>query len=116
MDPQTEYRVEPGTYSVPAFEGVHGSILFVGPQGQIRMDIDGPTVNLSRGEGRADCVISSDEPDYLVRVVRGEQNLVTALLQGRITVEGDAMLAVQVAGSMPTLQEPATAAGAGGQP
>jgi len=95
-----------GRFNVPAFEGVHGSILFVGPQDTWRVEIDDQDVTLSEGDGAADCVLSCKERGDLLRLVRGEQNLVTALLQGRITVEGDAMLAVQVAGSMPTLAAP----------
>jgi hypothetical protein len=43
----------------------------------------------------------SDEPELLKRLVSGEQFLVTAILQGRVDVEGDPMLAEAISGSMP---------------
>ena len=104
-------RVEAGTFRDAAFEGMHGSILFVGPQDKWRMEVDDGDITLRQGDGAADCVISCKERGELFRLVRGEQNLVTAILQGRISVEGDAMLAVQVAASMPSLREPEAQAG-----
>jgi putative sterol carrier protein len=42
-------------------------------------------------------VIRCDEADF-VRIARGEQNLFTAVLQGRVQVEGDYALAQRLHG------------------
>ncbi|HEX6031956.1 MAG TPA: hypothetical protein VFY90_11040, partial [Tepidiformaceae bacterium] len=84
MDESTgQPQLSGGHFSVPSFQGVHGSILFVGPQDTWRVQIDDEDVTLSQGDGPADCVLSCKERGDLLRLVRGEQNLVTALLQGR---------------------------------
>ena len=92
-----------GEYNVPSLEGVHGRIEFVGPNGRVLMKVEDEKVTLFESNGTADCVISSDIPGELVRLIRGEINLITALLQGRIDATGDPMLVLKVAGSMPEL-------------
>jgi putative sterol carrier protein len=51
-------------------------------------------------ESSIDCTITCFEPLDQIRMIRGELNLVTGLLQGRLEAEGDPMLAVRIAGSI----------------
>lgn len=92
-----------GAYRVPSLEGVHGRVEFHGPGGHVFVTIDDGKVELSPEDGAVDCTIKSDIPGELLRLVRGESNLVTALLQGRIEASGDPMLLVEIAGCMPHL-------------
>ena len=92
-----------GEYEVPSLAGIKRRIAFIGPLASCGMAIDDGHVTLSPDISNADCVVRSDERALLMKLVMGEANLVTTLLQGRIAVEGDPMLAVEVAGSMPDL-------------
>jgi putative sterol carrier protein len=92
-----------GEYTVPSLEGVHGRVEFLGPGGHVFVTIDDGKVELSPTNGAVDCTLKSDIPGELLRLVRGESNLVTALLQGRIEATGDPMLIVEIAGCMPEL-------------
>jgi putative sterol carrier protein len=60
-------------------------------------------VTVTPEEGPADCTITAFEPLDHVRMISGEINLVTSVLQGRIEAEGDRILLVKVAGSMPQI-------------
>ena len=103
-----------GDYVVPALAGVKGCIEFAGPKARAYVRIDGETVEVSpEPTCNPDCVITSDIEGELVRLVSGEANLVTAVLQGRVEASGDLMLAVKIAGSMPALgrQQSVTAEG-----
>jgi len=90
-----------GYYRIPSLAGVHGRLRLSGPRGSRLVDIDDcdVTVKVDTGE-TADCVLSCFEPDDLVRLIRGDINIVTAVLQGRARAEGDLTLALQIAGSM----------------
>jgi putative sterol carrier protein len=57
--------------------------------------VDDGTVAVSESDADADCVIAVSE-DTLLGIVRGEQNAMGAFLMGRISVEGDAGLAMRL--------------------
>jgi putative sterol carrier protein len=61
---------------------------------------DGKVTVAPAEETRIDCTITSFEPLDQIRMIRGELNFVTGILQGRLEAEGDPMLAVRIAGSM----------------
>jgi hypothetical protein len=100
-----------GEYKVPSLEGVRGRVEFEGPGGHLYVTIDDGKLTVSPSDGQVDCKVTSDIPGELLRLVRGESNLVTAMLQGRIDASGDAMLLVRIAGSMPELGRGFQAAG-----
>ena len=110
-DPTVEQPIW-GDYKVPSLAGVRGRIEFVGPRGTAHMAIDDGRVTLAPEGGPADCLIRSDDAGELLRLVRGEVNVVTAVLQGRVEASGDLMLALKVAGSLPELGKKQTSAGA----
>jgi hypothetical protein len=72
--------------------------------------IAGRKVTLARSASRPDTVVRSDIPGELLRLVGGQCNLITTLLQNRAEADGDLMLLAQVAGSMPELGRLAAAA------
>ena len=90
-----------GTYRVPDFAGLHGRIKLVGPDGTRDMVIDDGLVTITPQQKPPDCTLTAFERFDLVRLISGELNLVTSLLQGRIEAEGDPVLVVKIAGSMP---------------
>ena len=93
-----------GTYRVPQLQGVRGRIRLVGPVVTRDLVIDDGKVTVSPAEGSTvDCTITSFEPFDQIRMIRGDLNFVTGLLQGRLEAEGDPMLAVRIAGSMRAL-------------
>jgi putative sterol carrier protein len=57
--------------------------------------VDDGTVAVSESDADADCVVAVSE-DTLLGIVRGEQNAMGAFLMGRISVEGDAGLAMRL--------------------
>jgi len=82
----------------PRLQGISGSYRFdVEGVGSWRLEVHDGTVAVTEGTGPADCVIRCDEADF-VRIARGEQNLFTAVLQGRVQVEGDYALAQRLHG------------------
>jgi putative sterol carrier protein len=99
-----------GVHTIPALAGVRGQIEFVGPRGSAHMEIDDGRVTLSPQAGEADVVIRSDENSDLLRLVRGELNVVIAVLQGRVEASGDLLLALKVAGALPGLGRTQTSA------
>ena len=82
-----------------------------GLRGRYRFDVEGVgswlvTVNdgaltVEETRGEAECIISGDAVDAL-RIARGEQNLLTAFLQGRVDVDGDLTLAQRWRGLLPS--------------
>jgi putative sterol carrier protein len=109
---ETIAQVPCGDYPVPALAGVHGTIMFEGPRGFIHMAIEDGKVTLSHTAGRTDLVLRTRFPGELLRVVRGDANAITAVLRGRVEAEGDLMLLMKVAGSIPAITQQATAASA----
>lgn len=105
-----------GEYKVPSLEGVRGRIDFRGAAGRrAYVTIDDGKVTVAPSGGEADCVLESEIEGELLRLVRGESNLVTALLQGRVQASGDPMLIVRIAGSMPALGDELRGQAAGRQ-
>lgn len=88
-----------GTYPVPQLAGVHGRMRFIGPLATRDVIIDDGKVTITPDEGKVDCTVTAYEPLDNVRLIRGELQLVTSLLQGRIEAEGDPMLLIRIAGS-----------------
>ena len=50
-------------------------------------------VSVSRGDGAADCVVTTDRPLFEA-IVRGEKNAMAAIIRGEIALEGDLELVV----------------------
>ena len=48
---------------------------------------------MSRGDGAADCVVTTDRPLFEA-IVRGEKNAMAAILRGEIGIKGDPELLV----------------------
>jgi putative sterol carrier protein len=83
------------------FQHVQGSYLFdVSGVGRFRVDVDHGRIKVRDDATSGDCVIHSDPQDFM-RIARGEQNLITAFMQGRIQLEGDPALAQKLHGLMP---------------
>src|SRR5262249_19726035 len=77
----------------PRLQGVDGSYRFdVERIGSWRIEVKNQIATMTESTAPADCVIRCDETDF-VRIARGEQNLLTAFLQGRVQGEGDYALA-----------------------
>jgi putative sterol carrier protein len=82
----------------PQLKGIAGSYRFdVEGAGSWRLEVKDGVTSVSESTAPADCVIRCDEADF-VRISRGEQNLLTALLQGRVQIEGDYALAQRLHG------------------
>ncbi len=74
-------------------KGIRGSYRFdVEGVGSFRLDVDHGQMSLREDQGPADCVIALDPGDF-VRVFEGQQNILTAYMQGRIRIDGDLALA-----------------------
>jgi putative sterol carrier protein len=77
----------------PILRDVRGSYLFEIEQvGSWFVSVDRGKVSVDPAKHQADCVISCNEQDF-VDFVEGRRNLVTALMQGRVQVQGDMALA-----------------------
>ncbi len=82
----------------PQLEHISGSYRFdVEGAGSWHATVVRGTVTITEGMAGADCVIRCDENDF-VRIARGQQNLITAALQGRVRIEGDLALAQKLHG------------------
>lgn len=85
----------------PALEGIRGSYRFdVEGVSSFRVDVDNGDITVTEGAAGGDCIIQCDEQD-LVRIACGQQNLLTAVLQGRVRLEGDLVLAQRFHGILP---------------
>jgi len=93
-----------GTHPVPQLTGIRGRMRFVGPIATRDMIIEDGKITVTPDQGKVDCTITAHEVGDNVRVLSGELQLVTALLQGRLEVEGDPMLIVRIAGSLRDLR------------
>jgi putative sterol carrier protein len=82
----------------PQLEHISGSYRFdVEGTGSWHVTVVRGAVAVTEAVAPADCVIACDEKD-LVRIARGEQNLITAALQGRVRIAGDLALAQKLHG------------------
>jgi putative sterol carrier protein len=76
----------------PEFDGWHGSYKFdIADQGVWTARVDDGVAVVHEGDVPTDCVIHCDNDEFL-RIVSGEQNMLTAWMQGRIDAEGDIAL------------------------
>jgi ubiquinone biosynthesis protein UbiJ len=83
----------PGPHEHPALKGVTGTYRFdVEGQGSVRVEVRDGAYTIAESSAPADCMIRVDESD-LARIASGEQNMITALLQGRVQIQGDYALA-----------------------
>jgi hypothetical protein len=97
----------------PRFQEIQGSYLFdVTGYRRFRVDVDHGRLKLREDATTADCIIHTDRDEF-GRIARGEQNLITAYMQGRVQIEGDPALAQQLHGILPP---PPQKAGEGRQP
>ena len=86
----------------PRVAGVSGTYAFeVRGVGTWRMSVDAGRIEVLDGPGHADCVVRAD-PDDFVRIAEGEQNLITAYMQGLVEIEGDMVLAQKLHGLLPS--------------
>jgi ubiquinone biosynthesis protein UbiJ len=68
-------------------------------QASVRIEVRDGGFTVSESTAPADCVVRADEAD-LPQIASGKQNLITALLQGRVQVQGDFALAQKFHGFM----------------
>src|SRR4051794_7058564 len=100
----------------PRLEHVRGSYLFeVSGVGSWRFDVDHGKIAVKEGAGTADCIVRTDPADF-VRIARGEQNLITGFMQGRVQLEGDPALAQKLHGLLPGPANERSSGAKGGQP
>jgi len=69
--------------------------------GSWRLEVHDEIATMTESTAPADCVVRCNEEDF-VRIARGEQNLLTAFLQGRVQLEGDYALAQRFYGFIRT--------------
>ena len=90
-------RIKKNEFS-PAMKSVTGSYLFdVEGVGAWRIEVDHGRIAVTDSAESGDCTIRTNAEDF-VRIASGEQNLVTAFMQGRVGVEGDVSLAQKLHG------------------
>jgi putative sterol carrier protein len=81
-------------------KGVHATYLFeIEGGGAWLLRIEDGVASIEEGVAEADCVITADDHD-IARVLQGEQNLITGLLQGRLAIRGDMALAQRFHGAL----------------
>lgn len=91
----------------PRLKRIRGSYRFdIEGVGSWHVVVDQETLRITEGAADADCVVRCDEQDF-VRIANGEQNLLTAVLQGRVQVQGDMALAQKLHGFIRTAREAA---------
>ena len=74
------------------FDGWHGSYKFdVAGQGVWNATVNDGVAEVHEGDVPTDSVIRCDNDDF-VRIATGEQNLLTAWMQGRVEAQGDLAL------------------------
>lgn len=97
----------------PLFKNVKGSYLFdVEGVGAWKVALDHGKKTVTEGATEADCIIHSDA-DLILKVAGGDQNLLTAFMQGRLDVEGDMALAQKLNSVLPGPKQAAGGQGGG---
>jgi putative sterol carrier protein len=77
----------------PRLQGVTGTYQFnVEEAGHWHVTVRDGHITIKEAEAAADCVLGMSEDDF-VAVAHGERNLLTAAMQGRVTITGDLVLA-----------------------
>jgi len=75
-------------------KNIRGSYRFdIAGVGSYRVEVDHGHMSFREDGGPADCVITVLEASDFPAMLDGEQNVLTALMQGRIRVDGDLALA-----------------------
>jgi predicted lipid carrier protein YhbT len=91
--------------SHPELAGVVGSYRWdVDGKGSWYVSVDHGVATAREGMLSADCIIASNEEDFWA-IIDGRQNLITALMQGRVHIEGDLALAQKLHGLLPGPQD-----------
>ena len=91
----------------PRLQGISGSYRFdVAGIASWRIEVRDAIATITESTAAADCVVRCDEADF-VRIARGQQNLLTAVLQGRVQLEGDYALAQRLHGFVRVTREQA---------
>jgi putative sterol carrier protein len=97
---------EPIAKTAPArrsrwLEGVHGTLRFLVRQTAVAtLTVDDGEVRTAKGDGPADTTIICRSEDDVDRLIRGELNPVIVGLLGRLEIEGDVALGIQVLQSL----------------
>ncbi|HEY3358115.1 MAG TPA: SCP2 sterol-binding domain-containing protein [Polyangia bacterium] len=68
--------------------------------GTYRVEVDHGRFTVREDGSPADCVVKCSAEDF-VRIAEGEQNMLTAVMQGRVQMEGDLALAKLLHGLLP---------------
>jgi hypothetical protein len=77
--------------------GVHGTLRFVvGRAPVLTMTVDDGEVRIAEGDGPADTTVICGSEDDVKRLVAGELNIIITGLLGRLELEGDVALGLQV--------------------
>ena len=91
----------------PSLQGIRGSYRFdIDGVGSWRIEVRDGIATITESTAAADCVVRCDEADF-VRIARGQQNLLTAFMQGRVQIEGDYALAQRLHGFIRVTREQA---------
>lgn len=91
--------------SHPELAGVVGSYRWdVEGKGSWYVSVDHGVATAREGMLSADCIIASNEDDFWA-IIDGRQNLITALMQGRVRIDGDLALAQKLHGLLPGPQD-----------
>lgn len=102
------------TKSDPRLKKVKGSYLFdVTDVGKWRVEVDKGETKVVENAFSGDCIIHLEASDF-VRIANGEQNLLTAMMQGRLELEGDMVLAQRLHGLIGVPPEEKKIQGKGG--
>jgi ubiquinone biosynthesis protein UbiJ len=89
----------------PRLQGMSGSYRFdIEGVGSWRFEVRDGIATITESTGQADCVVRCDEPDF-VRIAQGQQNLLTAFLQGCVQIDGDYALAQRLYGFVRVTRE-----------
>jgi putative sterol carrier protein len=87
-------------FAVPNMRNVHATYLFELEDGRAwRLRVEDGSARIEEGKGDADCVLRASDADMAL-VMTGRQNLITAVLQGRVEVKGDMALAQKFHGAV----------------
>jgi putative sterol carrier protein len=87
------------------FKNIEGSYRFdIEGVGSFRLEVHDGRLSLREDAAPADCVIASSVEDF-VRIAEGQQNMLTAFMQGRVRIEGDLALAKVLHGILPAVPE-----------
>jgi putative sterol carrier protein len=88
---QLEQHVDP-----ERLEGIDATYRFdVGEDGSWRVEIADCKVRIEESTGDADCVVRASTETF-DKIVRGKQNPATAVMLGKLKIEGDMTLALKL--------------------